>query len=273
MSDIIIIEAGKSEKNYWRDLWKFRELFVFLTWRDIIVRYKQAAMGIAWAVIRPLLTMAVFTVVFSKVAKLPSEAGAPYSIMVFSALLPWQFFSQAFSSAANSFVSNSNLLTKVYFPRVIVPMTSVGVAFIDFLFSFIILVCMMIYYRYLPGIEIIAIPLFLIMTSIIALGTGLFIASLNVKYRDFVYIVPFMIQVGLYISPVGFSSSIVPEQWRLLYSLNPMVGVIDGFRWSILGNMEFPVNSIMMSCITGFIFLISGIWYFRKTERTFADNI
>ncbi len=274
MSEMIIIEAGKTEKHYWIDIWKFRELFLFLTWRDIIVRYKQAAMGIAWAVIRPLLTMLIFTVVFSKVAKLPTEGKAPYSIMVFSALLPWQFFSQAFSSAGNSFIANSNLLTKVYFPRIIVPLTSVGVAFVDFLFSFIILIGLMLYFQYWPGFQILFIPLLLFITSIIAFGGGIYIASLNVKYRDFVYIVPFMIQLGLYISPVGFSSSVVPEKWRLLYSFNPMVGVIDAFRWSILGgDASFPVISFGISCSMALVFVFFGVWYFRRTERTFADNI
>ena len=199
-----------------------------------MVRYKQTAIGIIWALIRPFLTMIVFTVVFGNLARLPSE-GVPYPILVFSAMLPWQFFSNALSECSNSLVSNSNLISKVYFPRLIVPISAIVVSFVDFMISGIILLGLMAWYNYVPSWRILMLPVFISIAFAGSIGAGLWLASLNVKYRDFRFIVPFITQFGLYISPVGFSSSIVPEQWRLLYSLNPMVGVIDGFRWSILG--------------------------------------
>jgi lipopolysaccharide transport system permease protein len=230
----LIIEAGRTEKNYWQDIWRYRELFYFLAWRDILVRYKQTAIGIGWALIRPFLTMVVFTVVFGRLANLPSD-GVPYPILVFAAMLPWQLFSTALSECSNSLIANANLLSKVYFPRLVVPTSAVVVSFVDFAISGIILVALMVWFAYVPSWRIVTLPLFTLIALAASLGVGLWMASLNVQYRDFRYIVPFLVQFGLYISPVGFSSSIVPEQWRLLYSLNPMVGVIDGFRWAILG--------------------------------------
>jgi lipopolysaccharide transport system permease protein len=269
----LIIEAGRSDLQYWKDLWRYRELFYFLAWRDILVRYKQTAIGVLWALIRPLLTMVVFTVIFGKLAKLPSN-DVPYPILVFAAMLPWQFFSNALSECSNSLISNSNLVSKVYFPRLIVPTSAVVVSFIDFLISASILVALMIWYKFTPTWGILMLPLLTILAFAAALGGGLWFAALNIKYRDFRFIVPFVVQFGLYVSPIGFSSSIVPEKWRLLYSLNPMVGVIDGFRWAILGQntlMYWP--GFMLSIGIVFGLLISGIWYFRKTERTFADII
>jgi len=222
----LIIEPGRSERNYWNDIWRFRELFLFMAWRDILVRYKQTAIGLAWSIIRPVLTMLVFTIVFGRLAKLPSE-GVPYPILVFSALLPWQFFSTSFSDASASLIGNSTMLTKIYFPRLIIPVSTVIVNLIDFLISFIILAGLMIWYHFVPGWSILFLPLFLFLAFVASLSAGLYVAALNVKYRDFKYIVPFVVQFGLYISPVGFSSSIVPEKWKLLYSLNPMVGIID----------------------------------------------
>lgn len=270
----LIIEAGRTEQQYWRDLWRYKELFYFLAWRDILVRYKQTLIGIIWALIRPFSTMIVFTVVFSNLAKLPSEGNAPYTILVFSALLPWQFFSNALSECSNSLINNSNLLSKVYFPRLIVPTSAVIVSFVDFMISGMILLGLMIWYDFVPSWRILTLPLFVLIAFAAAMGAGLWLAALNVQYRDFRYIVPFIVQFGLYISPVGFSSSIVPIQWRLLYSLNPMVGVIDGFRWAILGNdLTINLPSFILSVgLVGLIF-ISGIWYFRKMERTFADVI
>lgn len=269
----LIIEAGRTEKQYWQDLWRYRELFYFLAWRDILVRYKQTAIGIAWALIRPFLTMVVFTVVFGKLAKLPSE-GVPYPILVFAAMLPWQFFANSLSECSNSLITNSNLISKVYFPRLVVPTSAVVVSFVDFMISGMILLSLMIWYNFIPSWRILTLPLFISIAFAASIGAGLWFASLNVQYRDFRYIVPFIVQFGLYISPVGFSSSVVPEQWRLIYSLNPMVGVIDGFRWAILGgesNLYLP--GFLMSLGLVFFLFLSGIWYFRKMEKKFADVI
>ncbi len=272
-SNELIIEAGRTEVQYWRDLWRYRELFYFLAWRDILVRYKQTAVGIAWALIRPFLTMIVFTIVFGKIAKLPSE-GAPYTILVFSAMLPWQFFANALTECSNSLIDNANLISKVYFPRLVVPTSAVIVSFVDFLISGIILLGLMAWFDFVPSWRIALLPLFISIAFAAAMGTGLWLAALNVEYRDFRYVVPFLVQFGLYISPVGFSSSLVPEQWRLLYSLNPMVGVIDGFRWAILGQDSIIyLPGFLLSLIIVGLVLISGIWYFRKMERTFADVI
>jgi lipopolysaccharide transport system permease protein len=269
----LIIEAGRTERQYWQDIWRYRELFYFLAWRDILVRYKQTAIGIAWALIRPFLTMVVFTVVFGKLAKL-DMGGAPYPILVFSAMLPWQFFSSALSECSNSLISNANLISKVYFPRLVVPASAVIVSFVDFMISGMILLALMAWYNFVPSWRILTLPLFIAIAFAASMGAGLWLAALNVKYRDFRYVVPFMVQFGLYISPVGFSSSIVPEKWRLLYSLNPMVGVIDGFRWAILGGaakLYWPGFTLSFGLVV--LLLISGIWYFRKVERTFADVI
>ena len=273
MTQELIIEAGRTEQQYWKDLWRYRELFYFLAWRDILVRYKQTIIGIAWALIRPFLTMVVFTVVFGKLAKLPSE-GVPYPILVFAAMLPWQFFSNALSGCSNSLISNANLIAKVYFPRLIVPASAVIVSFVDFLISGIILLGLMAWYDFLPSWRILTLPFFIIIAFAASMGAGLWLAALNVKYRDFRYIVPFIVQFGLYISPVGFSSTIVPQEWRLVYSLNPMVGVIDGFRWAILGGeARIYMPGFLLSLGLVFGVLASGVWYFRKVERTFADVI
>lgn len=269
----LIIEPGKSEKNYWLDIWRFRELFYTLTWRDIKVRYKQTVVGAAWSVIKPLLTMIIFTVVFSRIANLPTEGSAPYAIMVFAALLPWQFFSTSLTEASNSLISNTNLITKIYFPRLIIPASAVITSFVDFAISFGLLVILMIIYQYTPSWQIIFLPLFLVLAFISSFGISLYLTALNVKYRDFRYIIPFIVQFGLYISPVGFSSTVVPEKWRLLYSLNPMVGVIDGFRWCILGENNIYIPGFLISIFISLFFLFVGVNYFRKTERTFADNI
>lgn len=270
----LVIEAGRTERQYWRDLWRYRELFYFLAWRDILVRYKQTAIGMAWALIRPFLTMVVFTVVFGKIAKLPTEGGAPYPILVFAAMLPWQFFANSLSESSNSLITNSNLISKVYFPRLIVPSSAVVVSFVDFLISGIILLGLMAWYDFVPSWRIVTLPLFIAVAFAASIGAGLWLASLNVQYRDFRYIVPFIVQFGLYVSPVGFSSSVVPEQWRLLYSINPMVGVIDGFRWAILGGeSHLYMPGFLLSLAFVVVLLIGGIWYFRKMERTFADVI
>ncbi len=273
MSHELVIEAGRAERQYWKDLWRYRELFLILTWRDVAVQYKQTVVGILWAVLRPLLTMAAFTFVFGKVAKLPSEGDVPYPLMVFVAMLPWQLFATSLAATANSLVSNSNLVSKVYFPRIIVPAATIGVAVVDFAISFVLLAGMMLWYQFVPPLQVLAVIPLTLLAAIVALGPGLILCALNVTYRDFRIIVPFITQFGLYISPVGFSSGIVPDKWRLLYECNPVVGVIDGFRWAVLGSMDCPVRALTISFSCAIVFLLLGIGVFRKTERTFADVI
>ncbi|MGO8698110.1 MAG: ABC transporter permease [Limisphaerales bacterium] len=270
----LVIESGRAEKNYWRDLWRYRELFYFLAWRDILVRYKQTVIGIAWAVIRPFLTTVVFTIVFSRIAKLPAPGAAPYALLVMAAMLPWQFFSTAMSESSSSLIGNANLISKIYFPRLIVPAGSVITSFVDFLITLGLMGAMMMWYRFLPDFRLLALPLFTALAFAASFGIGLWLCALNVEYRDFRYIVPFIVQFGLYVSPVGFSSTVVPVKWQWLYSLNPMVGVIDGFRWALLrGESPLPLSTLLSSiCITAAL-CASGIWYFRKMERTFADVI
>ena len=272
--NVLIIEPDRTEKNYWADLWRYRELFLILAWRDVTVRYKQTVIGILWAILRPLLTMVVFTVLFGRIARLPSDGQAPYALLVFAAMLPWTLFSNALSEASNSLINNANLIGKIYFPRLIIPTATLVTAFIDFLISFILLIGMMIYYQFFPGWPILYLPFFIILALLASLGPGLWITALNVKYRDFRYVIPFVVQFGLYISPVGFSSNIIPEQWRLLYSLNPMVGVIDGFRWCLLGGnspLYLPGFGLSLCIIASFLYL--GIRRFRNTEKTFADLV
>ena len=271
---VLLIEPGMTEKNYWLDLWRYRELFFILALRDLSVRYKQTIIGILWAVIRPFLTMVVFTVVFGRLAQLPSDGGAPYALMVFAAMLPWTLFSNALSESSNSLIGNANLIGKVYFPRMIIPAASLVTAFIDFLISFVILAGIMVYYSFIPVWQILLLPCFIVLALLASLGPGLWVAALNVKYRDFRYIIPFVVQFGLYISPVGFSSQIIPEKWRLLYSLNPIVGVIDGFRWCILGGQSpMYLPGFLLSILITLLLLWLGVSRFRKTEKTFADLI
>ena len=274
MSTELILEPGRTERNYWRDLWRYRELFQVLAWRDISIRYRQTAVGLLWAVLRPLLTMLIFTVVFSRIAKLPSEGTAPYALMVFAGMLPWTFFATALSEASNSLVSNANLISKVYFPRLIVPTATIVVALIDFLICFVLFLAMMAWYQFVPTWRIALLPLFVLIAFLAALGPGLWITAVNVKYRDFRFVIPFIVQIGLYVSPVGFSSSVIPAEWRLLYSLNPMVGVIDGFRWCLLGG-EVPIYwpGLALSLVLILAFLWIGIRQFRSMEKTFADLI
>lgn len=268
----LIIEAGRAEKNYWKDIWNYRELFYILSWRDIKVRYKQTFMGATWGIIRPLLTTLIFTFIFHGIAKLDSPGAAPYKLMVFAGMLPWQFFATAMSEASNSLIGNSNLITKVYFPRLIVPASAVITSFVDFGISFLLMVIMMIWYGFMPPIQVLLLPVFVLISFFCAMGIGLYLTALNVKYRDFKYIIPFIVQVGVYISPIGFSSTIVPEKWQFLYALNPMVGVIDGFRWCLLGE-AFHANTIIISVVVMVLLMILGVWYFRKMEKSFADTI
>lgn len=272
--DILIIEPGRAEAHYWRDLWQYRELFLILAWRDVAVRYKQTLIGVAWAVLRPFLTMVVFTIVFGKLAKLPSDGQVPYALLVLAGMLPWYLFSSALGGAADSMVGNANLIGKVYFPRMIIPAATIVTALIDFMISLLILIAAMLWYRFAPGWQILLLPAFVVLAVLASLGPGLWITALNIKYRDFRYVIPFILQIGLYISPVGFSSGIVPEQWRLLYSLNPMVGVIDGFRWCILGGESpFYGSGFVVSIAVVMVFLWMGITRFRNTEKTFSDLI
>ncbi len=269
----LIIEAGKTEKNYWKDLLEYRELFYILALRDISVRYKQTVMGILWAILQPFLTMIIFVVVFCKIAKLPSE-NIPYPIYVFSAMLPWTFFSTAFSNAGNSLIANSNLISKVYFPRIIIPAASIIVSAVDFTISFVILIGMMLWYSFYPSMYLLTIPIFLLITFFTAFGLGSFIAALNVKYRDFKFVIPFMVQFGLFISPVAYSTTLIPEKFKLLYYINPMVSVIDGFRWAVSGGKtDFRLEEVIIGLVTVVILNVFGILYFRKTEKTFADVI
>jgi len=269
-----IIGPRTINKQYWKDLWNYRELFYFLAWRDIKVRYKQTVIGIAWAVIRPFLTMIVFSFIFGKLAGLPSEEGVPYPVMVFAALLPWHFFANSLSEGSNSLIGNANLISKVYMPRFILPASPVVVNLVDFIISFGIMAIIMVYYRFVPDWKIFVLPLFLLMAFLTAYGFSIWFGALNVRYRDFRYIVPFIVQFGLYISPVGFSSSVIPEKWRLLYSINPMVGVIDGFRWAILGgDVSIYWPGFVVSVVLLLVVFITGLLYFRQTEKTFADVI
>ena len=270
----LIIEPNKTASDFIYELLKYRELFFFLAWRDILVRYKQTVIGIAWSVIRPLLSMIIFTVIFGRVAKLPTEGTVPYPIMVFSALLPWQYFANSMQASSESLLKAAHMISKIYFPRIILPTSSVLVSAIDFLISFVMLCMLFILYRFVPSPYIFLLPIFFIPATITALGLGYWISAISVRYRDFRQIMPFIVQFGLYISPVGFSSSIIPERWRLLYSLNPMVGVIDGFRWCIQGTASsLHLPSFIISIIASTIVFVSGLRYFRKTEKSFADFI
>ena len=270
----VIIEPGRTERLYWLELWQYRELFQVLAWRDISVRYKQTVIGVVWVLIRPLLMMVTFTILFGKLAKLPSEGSAPYALMVFAGLLPWNFFSIALTDASNSLISDANLISKVYFPRLVIPTAAVMVALVDFIVGFFLLIGLMIWYSFIPGWQIVLLPVFVAIAFMASLGPGLWITALNVKYRDFRYVIPFLVQFGLYVSPVGFSSQLVPDDWRLLYSINPMVGVIDGFRWCILGGEStIYMPGFIVSISVAACFLWLGVRQFRKMERSFADLI
>jgi lipopolysaccharide transport system permease protein len=274
--DELVIEAGRTEAHYWRDLWRYRDLFYFLAWRDLLVRYKQTVFGVLWAIIRPLLTMMIFVVVFSRIAGLPSD-GVPYPILVLAGMLPWQFFATALSDSSASLVSNANLITKIYFPRIILPASSVIVALVDFTITLGLLAAVMVWYRHVPPVQVVLLPLFVLLSLVAALGPGLIATALNVKYRDFRFVIPFIVQFGLYVSPIGFKSSVIEDRLgpvaRLLYSLNPMVGVIDGFRWCLGAEPYLHLSSLALSVIVSVVLLAVGIRYFRATEKGFADIV
>jgi lipopolysaccharide transport system permease protein len=268
----LILEAGRANRRYWADLWRYRELMGFLAWRDIKVRYKQTTLGVLWALIQPAITLAVFTFIFGKLAGMPA-GNVPYPLLVLCGLLPWQLFSAAFSNASGSLVANTHLISKVYFPRLIVPLSSVVVALIDFAVVLVLLTALCVWWQFAPDWRVIFLPLFVLLTLVTAIGTGLWLTALTVKYRDFRFVVPFLLQVGLFLSPVGFSTTNLPT-WRTLYSFNPMVGAIDGFRWCLLhGEPALDPSNLAISIGMSVLLLVSGLWYFRRTERTFADII
>jgi lipopolysaccharide transport system permease protein len=269
---LLVIEPGMTAKNYWRDLWHYRELLYFLAWRDIAVRYKQTAIGIAWAVIRAALTMLVF-VAFRRLVGLPAGE-VPEPILVFAAVLPWQFFSSALTESAGSLIENANLVSKIYFPRLIIPCAAVVTSLVDFFIMVGLLIILMVWYGFAPGWQLVALPIFVLMAFFLALGSGLLFAALNVEYRDFRYVVPFLVQFGLFVSPIAFSTADVPEKWRALYALNPLVGIIDGFRWSLLGGrMSLAPDAILISAAVTVLVIVVGVWYFRRMEHSFADVI
>lgn len=270
----LIIETGSSPRQYAREVWRYRSLLFIFSWRDIRVRFKQTAIGAAWALLRPLLTLVILTIVFSKIARLPSEGDAPYVLLVLSGLLPWQFFASGLSDAANSVTDNEKIVSKIYFPRLVIPVSALAVCMVDFVISLLILVGIFAFYQFVPGWHLLALPLVLIFAILAALGPGLLLAALNVKYRDFRYVVPFVVQMGIYVSPVAYSTSLVPEGWRTLYYLNPMAGLIDAFRWTVLGDHFTPWwPGVCLSLGVLMVLLIAGVLYFRATERSFADNI
>ncbi len=268
----LMIEANKANRLYIKDLWNYRELFFVLAWRDIIVRYKQTVVGILWSVIRPLLTMIVFTVIFGKIAKLPSDAGVPYVLMVFAGMLPWQFISNTILTGSESLLENQGLISKVYFPRIILPSVRIITSLVEFMISSVLFVFFFMWYGYLPSWQIVFLPFFMLLAVGISLGTTFIISSLNVKYRDFRCIVPFMVQFGMYVSPIGFSSMVIPDQWRLLYAMNPVVGIVDGIRWCLF---DSPIlwEAVLFSVAWAILIFIGGFFWFRKTETDFADFI
>ena len=269
---ILVIEANRTGMLYLRDFWNYRELFFTLAWRDIVVRYKQTIVGILWTVLRPLATMLIFTVVFGKIAKLPSDAGVPYVLMVFAGMLPWQFISGTITMGSDTLVGNRGLISKVYFPRIIIPTARTIMSLVELLINAFLFAVLFVWFRYVPSWHIVLLPVFLLMAVLLALGVTYFISSLNVKYRDFQYVVPFIVQLGLYISPIGFSSAIVPEKWRLLYACNPVVGIVDGIRWCLF-NSPLMMGSVIAAAVISVAVFVFGIWFFRKTESEFADFI
>ncbi|AWM40086.1 Polysialic acid transport protein KpsM [Gemmata obscuriglobus] len=268
-----VIQAGRTERQYWRDLWRFRELLFLLAWRDVSVRYKQTVIGIAWAVIRPLATTAVMVVVFGTVAKLPS-GGAPYPLLVLSGMLGWQLFASGFSAASESLVGNGNLISKVYFPRLIIPLSAVAVSLIDFLVTLPVLLGLVAWYGADITWRLALLPLFVALALLAAVAVGVWLAALNVKFRDVRFVIPFVLQFGVYISPVGFGLGAVPEQYRWLFILNPAVGLIEGFRWALLGQAcESTPYAVAVTVAATGATLVAGVRYFRRTEKTFADRI
>lgn len=270
----IVLEPGRADRHYFRDLWEYRELLFFLAWRDIAVHYKQTVIGLAWAVVRPLTTMLVFTLIFGRIARLPADGGVWYPLFVLAGMLPWQFFAVTLSESANSLVTNSSLISKVYFPRMLVPLSTAGVPLVDLFVSLPILGLLLLYKGWAPPWQVVFAPLFVLLAAVQALGFGLLLCALNVRYRDVRYVIPFLVQFGFFLSPVGFSTALVPEAWQPAFHLNPMVFVIDGMRWTLLGVGDpfAGVGWLISLAVTGLV-LLAGVRYFRSTERTFADVI
>jgi len=271
---LIVIDAGHTARNYWSDLWRYRDLFMILAWRDLAVRHKQTVMGVAWSLIRPLATVIIFTFVFGRVAKLASDGSAPYSLMVFAGLLPWTLITNIVGQTCGTVQNNAAMMNKVYFPRLILPGATIAVSLVDAAISLVLLLCMMAWFGFWPDWRLVFLPAFILLAILASLGPALWVTAVNVKYRDFQYVVGFALQFGLYLSPVGFSSSAIPEQWRLLYSLNPAVGVIDGFRWCLFrGEAQLYLPGLTFSLVITAALLWAGVTYFRKAERTFVDLI
>ncbi|MGQ0556502.1 MAG: ABC transporter permease [Nitrospiraceae bacterium] len=255
-----------------KELWAYRELLYFLVWRDVKVRYKQTALGAAWAILQPVFTMVVFSLFFGRLGKIPSD-GLPYPLFSFAALVPWTYFSHGLNQASNSLVGSANLIKKVYFPRLSIPIASVASGLIDFALAFLVLLGMMIYYGILPGFKVIVLPLLLLLTLVTSLGVSLWLSALNVHFRDVRHIVPFLTQLWLFATPIAYPSSLLSEPWRTIYSINPMVGVVEGFRWALLGTDTAPGPMIIVSSLAAVAILVSGVFYFRRLEKTFADVV
>lgn len=268
---IIKPTSGWSALNL-RDLWVYRELVYFMTWRDLKVRYKQTLLGAGWAILQPFLTMVVFSIFFGSLAKVPSD-GVPYPIFSYTALIPWTLFSKALQDASRSLVNNSHMITKVYFPRMILPLASVLAGVVDFLIAFVVLLAMMVYYNLAPTADIWTLPLFLVLALVTAIGIGLWLSALNVLYRDINYVLPFLTQFWMFITPIAYPSSMVPERWRVIYALNPMTGVVEGFRWALLGSGQAPGLMTLVSALVALLLLVSGMFYFKRMERLFADMV
>jgi lipopolysaccharide transport system permease protein len=268
----IVIDGKRGERHYWRDLWRYRELLLFLAWRDVLVRYKQTAVGVAWSVIRPVLTMIAFTLIFGRIARLPSE-GVPYAVLVFAAMLPWYFFATALAEGSSSLTQNANIVSKVYFPRLIVPVSTLAVSLVDLVISLLIFAGLLAWYGIPLTAKVLALPGLLVLLVAATAGLTIWLAALNVRYRDFRYVVPFVVQVGLFLSPVGFGLAVVPEAWRAAYALNPMVGIIEGFRWALIDGYPLDTGSLAIGCAMSALLLWLGLAYFRRTERSIADVI
>lgn len=272
-TDEVILRPGGSSRGYWAELWRYRELFFFLAWRDLKVRYKQTTVGVAWAVIRPLLVTTIFVVMFGRLAHLPSPDGVPYPLLVLAGMIAWQFFAAVMGEGSNSVLSNANLISKVYFPRIVVPASVVAVAFADLVITGLMTIGLMAWYRFVPSVQVLLLPAFLLLALAAALGVGFWLSALTVRYRDVRFIIPFLVQFGLYVTPVGFSTQIVPEVYRPLFALNPLVGVIEGVRWCLLGTGVLDHGVLPISAAVAVGLLVTGFLYFRKTERVFADTI